>query len=149
MHTIQEVSQNTLKLEGIFSAAAPGEFFSYSQLQQISGIRMDSRGKSYIKGAFRRLKTPYETIRGQGVKILSKDNATRIVIRDVVKIDNSIKRAEKTTRQVKNIVYDQLPEEERRNINFLGALFGTIRSYSQSAKRIFHHDAHKIGDKIK
>lgn len=148
MHTIQDVSANTLKLEGIFSSASPGEYFSYTNLQQLSGIRMDNRGKSYIKSAMRRLKFPYETIRGQGIKVLSKDNATKIIVRDVIRIDNSMKKAEKTTRQVKDRVYEQLTDGERKNINFLGALFGSIRSYTTSAKRIFKTDTPKIGDKI-
>lgn len=148
MNTIQDVSANTLKLEGIFVSAKSGEYFSYQQLQELSGVRMDNRGKGYIKSALRRMKMPYETVRGQGIKLLSKDNATKIVVRDVIRIDNSIKKAEKTTNQVRQKVYDQLTEAERKNINFLGALFGSIRSYSQSAKRIFRNDTPKIGDKI-
>lgn len=148
MNTIQDVSVNTLKLEGIFSSATAGEYFSYQNLQQLSGVRMDNRGKQYIKSALRRLKLPYETVRGQGIRLLSKDNATKIVVRDVIRIDNSIKKAEKTTRQVKDRVYEQLTEGERKNINFLGALFGSIRSYSQSAKRIFKNDPLKIGEKV-
>lgn len=148
MNTIQDVSANTLKLEGIFVSAKSGEYFTYQQLQELSGVRMDNRGKGYIKSALRRMKMPYETVRGQGIKLLSKDNATKIVVRDVIRIDNSIKKAEKTTNQVRQKVYDQLTEVERKNINFLGALFGSIRSYSQSAKRIFRNDTPKIGDKI-
>lgn len=147
--TIQEVSKETLKLEGIFSTATPGEFFSYEMLQKLSNVKMDERGKSYMRSALKRLKLPYEVIIGNGIKILSAKNASQIVINKVVKIDNSIKRAEKTTKQVRARVYNQLTEPEQKNINFLGALFGTIRSYSASAKRIFSKEPLKIGERVK
>lgn len=147
--TIQEVSNETLKLEEIFSSATPGEFFSYQSLQQLSNVRMDERGKCYMRSALKRLKLPYEVVIGSGIKILSVENASRIVINKVVKIDNSIKRAEKTTKNVRAKVYDQLPEPEKKNIDFLGALFGTIRSYSTSAKRIFSRQQLKAGEIIK
>ncbi len=148
MYTLQDVSANTLKLENIFSSAIEGQYFSYKELQQLTNVVMDNKGKTYIYSALRRLKLPYETVRGEGIKLLSKDNATRIVIGKIIKTDNSIKRAEKTTKQVKDRVYEQLTEPEKKNIIFLGTLFGTIRSYSQSAKRIFNNKPLLIGEKI-
>ena len=92
---------------------------------------------------------PYETISGTGIKLLSAENASKIVVDKVIKVDNAIKRATKTTKQVTDRVYDELPEPEKKNINFLGALFGTIKAYSTSAKKIFNKPQLKIGEEVK
>lgn len=144
--SIQEVSKETLQLENVFRSANPGEFFLYSELQKLTGVKMDETGKTYMRSALKRLKLPYEVIRGKGVAVLSPKNATNIVIHKVVKVDTAIKRAEKTTKQVRERVYNELTEPEQKNINFLGALFGTIRSYSQSAKKIFGKKPVMIGE---
>lgn len=149
MNTIQEVSKHTLKIENVLSSATPGEFLSYKQIQELSGVQMDNKGKGYMRSALKRLKLPVETISGKGIKIISKDNATSIVVSKVQRIDSSIRKAEKTTKQVRDRVYNELPEVEQKNINFLSALFGTIRSYSQSAKKIFNKPVLTIGEKIK
>lgn len=146
--TIQEASESTLKLASLFSSADPGREFSYKQIEELTGIKMDNAGKSYMRSAFRKLKLPYEIMRGQGIKILSPENASRIVVDKVIKVDNAIKRASKTTKQVSDRVYDQLSEPEKKNINFLGALFGTIRAYSQNAKKIFNKPQLKAGDEV-
>lgn len=144
-NSIQEVSKETLALENIFRSATEGEFFTYSQLQELSNVKMDEAGKGYMRKALNRLKLPYEVFRGTGIKLLSPDNASKIVIDKVVKIDNAVKRGEKTTKRVRDRVYNQLTEPEQRNINFLGAFYGTIRLYAQSAKRIFYKAPPKIG----
>lgn len=148
MNTIQEVSESTLKFEALFSGAGNGTFFSYGDLYEKTKILMDNKGKTYMRSALHRLKLPYETVSGQGIRLLSKENATRIVVRDVMRIDRSVKKAEKTTKHVNNRVFDELPKEQQEQVRFLGSLFGAIRAYSQSARAIFKPQAMKIGDKI-
>lgn len=148
MHTIQDVSENTLRIEQFIQTLPYGEVISYGQVYDQTKVVMDNKGKTYLRSALKRLKMPHETIRGVGIKLLSKENATKIVVRDVTKIDRSVKRAERTTIQVRERVFDELTEEQRKHINFLGSIFGAIRSYSQSAKQIFKKEPLKIGEKI-
>lgn len=148
MHSIQQTSAETLKLETLLSNASKGNYFSYKDLQKLTGVLMDNRGKTFMRSALRRLKMPYEVVKGEGIKLLCSDNASRIVVTKVIKIDNSVKRADKTTKQVRDKVYNELTETEQKNINFLSALFGTIRSYSQSAKKIFYSEPLKIGTHV-
>lgn len=148
-NTIQQVSEDTLKLVGLFSSAEVGREFTFKNIEDLTGIKMDERGKGFMRSALKKLKMPYENIRGHGICLLSPENASRIVVSKVVKVDNSIKRAAKTTKQVSDRVYDKLSEEEKKNINFLGALFGTIRAYSTSAKRIFSKPQLKVGEEVK
>lgn len=147
-NTIQEVSKETLLLENIFSSATPGEFFSYSQLQQLTGVKMDNRGKSFMRSALNRQKMEYETVMGKGIKVLSAQNAMNIVGHRVIKIDKATKRAYKTTKRVTAKVFDELPEHEQKKLTFTGAALGTILSFAASAKRIFSKEVLKIGNKV-
>lgn len=146
--TIQSISEETLRLENLFASAQSGEFFTYQKMEELASVKMDLRGKAFMRTALKRLKLPFETISGEGIKLLSKDNASKIVVHKVLKVDNSIKRAAKTTKQVTARVYDDLTEPEQKNLNFLSALFGTIRAYSTDAKRIFQTKRLLAGEKI-
>lgn len=144
MNTIAEVSKETLRLENILSASKPGEFISYKNIESLSGIKMDNRGKGFLRTALNRLKIEYTPVRGKGIELASASNAIAIVSRRVIKIDNSVKRAEKTTKRVTNQFYDKLSEHEQRNVNYLSAVFASLRAYSQSAKTFFKKTENKV-----
>lgn len=133
---LQEVSEQTLKLEKVLSTATPGEYFTYKQLQELSGVTMNEKGKQYMRSAFSRLKLDYEVRPGEGVTVLSPDNAMRIIAHRVIKIDNSVKKAEKVTKQVQKRVYNELSDVDKKQINVLAGFFGTIRTWSNSAKKL-------------
>lgn len=137
MKSIQKVSLETLKLETVFMSSKPGTEFTYEHLEYISGVKMDMKGKSYVRTALKRLNLPCETVRGKGIKLLSPENATTIVAYKIIKIDRSVKRAEKTTLQVKNHeeIFNSLTEKEQKDINFMAAVFAGIRSFSEQAKK--------------
>ena len=100
-------------------------------------IEMNNRSKNLMRSALRRLKMPYETVRGSGIKLLSPSNAMNIVTHSVIKVDNSVKKAEKVTKLVTNRVYNDVPSEQQQKLTALASLFGTIRSFSRSAKLIY------------
>lgn len=143
MNTIAEVSKETLKIENILKISKPGEFITYKNIEKISGVRMDNKGKSYLRTALNRLKFEYSPVKGEGIQLASPENAIAIVSKRVIKIDNSVKRAEKTTKRVTNQFYDKLTEHEQKNVNYLSAVFASLRAYSQSAKMFFKKTEHK------
>lgn len=145
---IQEVSQETLKIEEYFKSLSPGTRLSYKTIEESTGVKMDNQGKGYLRSASKRLSLPYLTRKGDGIEILSANNASAIVSNSVIKIDRSVKRAEKTTKNVRNRVYDELPNEERKTIDVLGALFGSIRMFSTPAKRLFSKQKPKAGEVV-
>lgn len=143
MNTIAEVSKQTLKIENILKTSKPGEFITYRNLETVSGVRMDNRGKGYLRTALNRLKLEYSPVKGEGIQLCSPDNAIAIVSKRVVKIDNSVRRAEKTTKRVTSQFYDKLNEHEQRNVNYLSAVFASLRAYSKSATMFFKKTEHK------
>lgn len=143
MKTIAEISKQALKIEAALKSAKPGELITYKNMEIMSGVLMDDKGKGYLRTALNRLKLEYTVIRGEGIELASAENAIAIVSRRVIKIDNTVKRAEKTTKRISNQFYDKLSESEQRNVNYLSAVFGSLRAYSQSAKMFFKKSEQK------
>lgn len=143
MNTIAEVSKQSLKLENILKTFRPGEFIAYKNLESLSGVRMDNKGKGYLRTALNRLKLEYSPVVGQGIQLASPENAIAIVSKRVIRIDNSVKRAEKTTKRVTDQFYDKLGDHEQKNVNYLSAVFASLRAYSKSAKLFFKKTDHK------
>lgn len=143
MKTLAEVSKQTLQIEAVLRNAKPGDFITYKNLEILSGVRMDIKGKSYMRSALNRLKMEYTPRPGEGIELACPENSIQLVSKRVVRIDNSVKRAEKTTKRVVNQFYDKLNEHEQKNVNYLSAVFGSLRAYSQSAKLFFKKSEHK------
>lgn len=144
MNTIAEVSKQTLQIESVLKAAKPGDFITYKNLEVLSGVRMDNKGKGYMRTALNRLKLEYSPRMGEGIELASPENSISIVSKRVIKIDNSVKRAEKTTKRVQNQFYDKLTEHEQKNVNYLSAVFASLRAYSQSAKIFFKKNEQRV-----
>jgi hypothetical protein len=143
MNTIAEVSKQTLQIERVLKQAKPGDFITYKNLEVLSGVKMDNKGKSYMRTALNRLKLEYSPRPGEGIVLASPENSISIVSKRVIKIDSSVKRAEKTTKRITNQFYDKLTEHEQRNVNYLSAVFASLRAYSQSAKMFFKKTEYK------
>lgn len=143
MNTIAEVSKQTLQIESVLKQAKPGDFITYRNLEVLSGVKMDNRGKAYMRTALNRLKLEYSPRPGEGIVLASPENSISIVSKRVIKIDSSVKRAEKTTKRITNQFYDKLTENEQRNVNYLSAVFASLRAYSQSARMFFKKTEHK------
>lgn len=134
MKSIQDVSKQTLQIESVLKTAEKGEMFTYERMEDLSGVKMDAAGKGYLNTALRRLGMVKNTIRGVGFTTLDKTNAVSIVSHGVIKIDNATRRAEKTTKLVqKNDVYNELSDMDKKHINTVGAMLGSIRAYSTIA----------------
>lgn len=143
MNTIAQASSQTLRIENVLKTSRPGEFITYKNIESLSGVKMDNKGKGYLRTALNRLKLEYSPVSGQGIELASAQNAIVIVSKRVVKIDNSVKKAEKTTKRITNQFYDKLSESEQKNVNYLSAVFASLRAYSQSAKMFFKKTEHK------
>ena len=144
--SIQQISAETLRIENILSSSTPGEYFSYSQLEELTGIKMDNKGKTYLRTALKRCKILKETIRGKGVKTLCIDNAAPIVIESVQKVGRGIKRAKKITDSViKSNIYPSLPEVEQKSMNLIAAGLGTTLAFTAQWKKIFEIERPIIG----
>jgi len=135
--TIAEVSKETLMIENYLRDIPDGQTVLFEVIQKETGVKMDERGKTYMRTALKRLKREYSSIIGSGIELACPENTISIVGHAVRKIDNSVKRGEKKTKNLSNQFYDDLSNEEKKALNFLSAMFGGIRAYSLSGKNLF------------
>ena len=91
-------------------------------------------GRSYLRTACKKLKREYSCLRGVGIKLMGVDTATTLIIGRLVKIDNAVKRGERTYNNVSMAFYNELNPSEQKQINFVGAAFGAIRVAAENGK---------------
>lgn len=142
--TIAEVSNETLRIEEFLKTLHNGQQVSYSEIEKQSGVKMNARGRGFMRTALKRLNLEFTTIHGEGIELGSPDNAMRIISTRIVRIDNSVRRAEKTVKNVHDKFYDSLNDIEKKNVMYLGAVFGAIRQHSNSAKAFFKKEHPKV-----
>lgn len=143
--TIAKVSEDTLKIQSYLENQSPGTFIDYLEIERGSGVRMDEQGKTRLRSAAKRAKIEYSASRGKGIQLASPENGVSMVLGKFVRVDNAVKRAEKTHR---NIIYnfsDEMEERDRQTISQMGLLFGAVRAAAEQF-RIFSGGRSKTKD---
>ena len=135
--SIAEISEESLKLISFFNDRQPGEEISYTEIEQGSGVRMDTRGKAFMRTALKRLGREYATHKGRGIELASPKNGLAIIANKVIKIDNAVKRGERTTRNIQRAFINVMDERDKRAVLFLVAGFGAIRLAAEQARVAF------------
>jgi len=144
MNTVAEVSKETLVIEAFLKTFNPGEKILYQTIENETKVRMDNRGKQFMRTALNRLKIEYTCIHGFGIELCSAKNATGIIAHRVIRIDKAVKRAGKTTKRVTNQFYDQLSDSEKQHVNVWGSIFTFIHDYSKNARLLFQKPVNKV-----
>ena len=135
MQTLAKISEESLTLVNYLKSVEHGQILSYQQIEQDTGVKMsNSAGRSYLRTACKKLKREYSCLRGIGIKLADKETATTLVVGRLVKIDNAVKRGERTYNNVSIAFYNELSPIEQRTINFVGAAFGAIRVAAENGK---------------
>lgn len=142
--TIAEISKEALQIEQYLKGCNAGEFVAYKEIEAKTGVTMDGHGKGYLRTALNRLKMEYTCVRGSGIELASPDNSMEIISQKVVKIDNSVKRAEKTYKNITHSFYDKLSNEDKKQVHFVGSVFGAIRLAANNAKSFFKKENPKV-----
>lgn len=135
MQTLAKISEESLTLVNYLKSVEHGQILSYQQIEQDTGVKMSTQaGKSYLRTACKKLRREYSCIRGVGIQLMGADNATTLIVGRLVRIDNAVKRGERTYNNVSVAFYNELPPAEQRQINFVGAAFGAIRVAAENGK---------------
>lgn len=142
--TIAEISKEALQIEQYLKGCTAGEFVAYKEIEAKTGVTMNIQGKGFLRTALNRLKMEYSCVRGNGIELASPGNSMEIISQKVVKIDNSVKRAEKTYKNITHSFYDQLSNEDKKQVHFVGSVFGAIRLAANNAKSFFKRESPKV-----
>ncbi len=146
MQTLAKISEESLRLIEYFKGVEHGQMLSYQQIEKDTGVKMDTpAGRSYLRTACKNLRREYSCIRGVGIEMASPQNASTLIIGRLAKIDNAVKRGERTYNNVSIAFYNELTPAEQRQINFVGAAFGAIRVAAENGKYLLKN-AQKVSE---
>lgn len=138
--TIAMVSESTIKIQAFLEKQKPGVEVSYKRIEHESGVRMDARGKQYLRSALRRAKIESSTIIGEGIVLADPDNAMGIVAHKLKRIDGAVRRGERSHKNIQEQFFESMSPEEQRKILFVGAVFGAIRVASENGRVVYKKD---------
>ena len=146
MNTIAEVSKETLKIEAYLKSLNPGDKALYVTIQNETGVKMNLRGKQFMRSALNRLKLEYSCIHGQGIELCSPINATGIIAHKVIRIDKAVKRAGKTTKRITGQFYDLLSDADKQHVNVVHSILVPLMSYAKNARLLFKKEQPRINN---
>lgn len=144
-----EVSEKVLILQNYIENQKDGAEISYITIEHETGVNMDQRGKQTLRRSIKRAKKEFSTIYNYGIKLASPETALSILSNKIIRIDNSVKRAEKTQLNLKKQFFHQLTAEEKKQILFAGAVFGAIRVAAENGKLIYQKKNYQQKDETK
>jgi hypothetical protein len=132
--TIREVSEDTLRLQAWLEKQPPDSEHTWEEIRHSSGVVMDIKGKATLRRAARRAKVAYATAWGEGIRIAGPASGGNIVLSRLNRVDGAVRTAERTYDCV-SLHTQQMPTDERRQIEFVGACFGAMRVAAQMYRR--------------
>jgi hypothetical protein len=144
--TFAEVSKETLKIEAFLKTFNPGQTITYKEIEKETSVRMDNRGKAFMRTALKRLNLEYSCIRGEGIELCSPFNATSMIACKVIRVDKAVRRAEKTTKRVTSQFYKDLSEQDKQHVNVVASIFGALRGYATNARLLFKRPPPQISN---
>lgn len=135
--TIPEVSKETLKLQSFIEKQEDGREISFQEIEKVTGVVMDYKGKQYLRSAIRRCKREYSSIHGYGLRLADTGDVMPILTNRLVKVDRAVKRGEKSQKLLQEQFFQSLSPGEQKDILFIGACFGAIRVAAENGKIIY------------
>ena len=135
--TIAEVSQHTLKLQAYLEKQKPGSEISYQKIDHDTGVKMNQRGKQYLRSALHRAKLEHSCMHGYGIKLADPETTMPIMTHKLMKIDRAVRRADRSHRNLQEQFFMSLSEQEQRELLMIGSVFGAIRVAAENGKAIY------------
>jgi len=135
--TIANVSDYTLRIEEYLKKFDVGEELSYLRIGTDNGVKMNERGKGYLRTALKRAKLEYSPIRGYGIKLADSKTTMPILVNKLTKIDRAVKRANKSHKNLQEQFFASLTKNEQNQVLYVGAVFGAIRIAAENGKIIY------------
>lgn len=144
MRSIAEISKEALLIANYLEGKHPGDFVSYAEIEQNTGVRMDNRGRAYLRTALNRRNIEVSVVPGMGYEIACEKTAMSILGQKIVRIDSAIKRGKKTHKRIFSQFYEKLDELEKKKVNFIGAAFAALSLASRGNKSLISRDVKTI-----
>jgi hypothetical protein len=131
--SIPEIQQAVAKLVEFFRDVPDGEDVAWLRVEAETGVTMDEHGKPLVRRALKKLGRPYASVRGVGLRMSSAENALSIVQGGFVRVDNALRRTDKTREVLAARHLDQMTPGDQQKMLVLAGFFGAVRTFARDA----------------
>jgi hypothetical protein len=126
--SVEKNAERLGKLREYFTGLSDGEEVLWIRIEAETGVEMTMAGRELARRALRTIKRPYEAIRGEGIRLSAPDNTLTIMRHRFVRIDNAVRRADRTRSHLTDRHFEQLPPDTQRKMTLLAGFFGAVRA---------------------
>ncbi len=144
MKTVAQMSEEAVRLTQYIEGLPEGADITYDTVREELGIKMNTIGKNKLRQAIERCRREYTNIRNVGYQLADPGNSMAILSTRLQRIDQTVKRADKSQVIIYDDFYDRLPPEQQKAVVFLGATFGAIRVAAESGKRVYGRQGTRV-----
>lgn len=142
--SIPEIEKQVVRLVEYFLSQPDGSELLWENIEIDTAIPMNQHGRSLVRRALKKIKRPYEPVRAVGIILSSPKNAMAIVGHKFVRIDNAVRRADRTRNEISVRHLDALEERDKAKMRVLAGFFGAVRAFAKEAKvKILHQPPEK------
>lgn len=141
------IAEETLKLKTYLLQLAEshaGQSISFEQIAYDTGIDMDAKGKTRLRNAAKYAGVEYAGVKNYGITLAGAKNGTTIIGGRLARIDSSVRRAEKATKNISRRYLQEMNAEDQKKVVFLGSVFGAIRSASDQYRTMIEKKQNQV-----
>lgn len=134
-----KITEEVTKLKEFLEQAAserPDTRISYLEIEEVTGVVMDRKGKGYLRNAAKYSGVEYSAIPKYGIEIAGPNNGTQIIGGRLARIDAATRRAELATKNISMRYLGEMSREDKNTVLFLGSVFGAIRASAEGYRRL-------------
>ncbi len=135
--SIAKASEEYMRLLAYVVEQPHGAMLSYDEVCHHTGVKMDIPGKAKLRRTILRSKKEYSVVPNVGYKLADADIATGILSFRLIRIDNTVKRADRAQRIIQREFLNDLTEDEKKGVLFIGSVFGAIRIAADKGKKLY------------
>lgn len=131
--SIPQHESEIAKIAEFFVPLPDGEDISWLRIEHETGVSMNVKGpgRSFARRALRRLKRPYEPVRGEGLRLSSPDNAMTIVRGRFIRIDGAVRIADRTQQELQKRHLPLMSTQDQQRMLVAAGFFGAIRTIAK------------------
>lgn len=132
MGKLFQPSEEMLALRKVLSEAPMGAYIPFKQLAEVSGVKMDGRGKALMRSALRGLKRYYRSDHGKGIELACPGNTMPIVSCKAGRVSSAIKTARKVSTSLYESYVSKLDPKDRERLGLYVSVLAAVEATSKA-----------------
>jgi len=127
-----EKEAQAARLKDFFGALPDGEEVSWMRVEHDSGVKMDYAGRSMARLALKRLRRPYEAIKGTGLRMSSAGNSVTILAGRFARVETAIQKTDRVREALETRHFAQMSEVDQKKMLLAKSFFGALKVCSST-----------------